>query len=397
MDVVARSPADGYTLMFGTSEMAFLPFLKKSYRYDPLKDFTPVALVTTSWTVFAVNPKVPAQTLPELVSYAKANPGSDPLRQRRRRRRAAHRGRDAEAEDRRRLRAHSLPRRLAGRDRCDLRPDRDGFDGTGQHAHRRQAASCASWRRPARAAIRCCPTCPPPPSRPARRAHGHLVRRDRAAQPAAEPVTGPPGAGDQTRWCTSKSFQEKLSRMGCAVAWKPPAEFASLHCRTKRRKWSQIIPAHGHHDRGVRTGSISGDDEFGDMAERQEDCGVDDVMFETWSEGNAPTYSVQTTHLKPGTVDHASKAWSTYGGRVGVWRIHQHARPPGNSRRRSSPTPAAPRNIPTPCKRDRQVGPRPRRPCLHAGPAARLPAARSAGGDDPQEHRPARSRAAARR
>ena len=45
------------------------------------------------------------------------------------------------------------------------------------------------------------------------------------------------------------------------------------------------------------------------------------VMFETWSEGNAPNYSVQTTHLKPGTVDLASKAWSTYGGRVGVWRI----------------------------------------------------------------------------
>jgi allantoinase len=35
------------------------------------------------------------------------------------------------------------------------------------------------------------------------------------------------------------------------------------------------------------------------------------VMFETWSEGHAPNYSVQTTHLKPGTVDHASKAWST--------------------------------------------------------------------------------------
>jgi peptidoglycan/xylan/chitin deacetylase (PgdA/CDA1 family) len=45
------------------------------------------------------------------------------------------------------------------------------------------------------------------------------------------------------------------------------------------------------------------------------------VMFETWAEGKAPSYSVQTTHLKPGTVDHAGKAWSTYGGRVGVWRI----------------------------------------------------------------------------
>jgi peptidoglycan/xylan/chitin deacetylase (PgdA/CDA1 family) len=45
------------------------------------------------------------------------------------------------------------------------------------------------------------------------------------------------------------------------------------------------------------------------------------VMFETWSEGKAPSYSVQTTHLKSGAVDHAGKAWSTYGGRNGVWRI----------------------------------------------------------------------------
>ena len=45
------------------------------------------------------------------------------------------------------------------------------------------------------------------------------------------------------------------------------------------------------------------------------------VMFETWSEGSAPTYSVQTTQLRPGTADHAGRAWSTYGGRVGVWRL----------------------------------------------------------------------------
>jgi peptidoglycan/xylan/chitin deacetylase (PgdA/CDA1 family) len=45
------------------------------------------------------------------------------------------------------------------------------------------------------------------------------------------------------------------------------------------------------------------------------------VMFETWPEGKAPSYSVQTTHLKPGTQDHAGHAWSTYGGRVGADRI----------------------------------------------------------------------------
>ena len=45
------------------------------------------------------------------------------------------------------------------------------------------------------------------------------------------------------------------------------------------------------------------------------------VMFETWSEGAAPNYSVQTTQLKSGIFDYASKAWSTYGGRIGVWRL----------------------------------------------------------------------------
>lgn len=45
------------------------------------------------------------------------------------------------------------------------------------------------------------------------------------------------------------------------------------------------------------------------------------VMYETWADGKAPSYSVQATHLKPGTPDLAGHAWSTYGGRVGVWRI----------------------------------------------------------------------------
>ena len=75
-DAINRAPADGYTLMIGTSEATMLPFLKKSYKLDPLKDFTPIALMASSWTVFAVNPKVPAKTLAELVSYAKAHPGA---------------------------------------------------------------------------------------------------------------------------------------------------------------------------------------------------------------------------------------------------------------------------------------------------------------------------------
>src|SRR4051794_17777834 len=69
-----HAPPDGYTLMINTSEATMTPFLKKSYRYDPIKDFTPIALVVTSWTVFAVNPKVPANTLQELVAYSKTHP-----------------------------------------------------------------------------------------------------------------------------------------------------------------------------------------------------------------------------------------------------------------------------------------------------------------------------------
>jgi hypothetical protein len=45
------------------------------------------------------------------------------------------------------------------------------------------------------------------------------------------------------------------------------------------------------------------------------------AMLEVWSEGKAPTYTVQTTGLRPGVVDHGGIAWARYRGHVGVWRI----------------------------------------------------------------------------
>jgi tripartite-type tricarboxylate transporter receptor subunit TctC len=74
VDQLTRAPADGYTLMITSPEATMQPFLKKSYQYDPIKDFTPIALVVTSWTVFAINPKVPANTLPELIAFSKKTP-----------------------------------------------------------------------------------------------------------------------------------------------------------------------------------------------------------------------------------------------------------------------------------------------------------------------------------
>jgi tripartite-type tricarboxylate transporter receptor subunit TctC len=75
VEQLRNAPADGYTLMVNTSEATMLPFLKKSYRIDPIKDVTPIALMVTSWTVFAVHPSVPASTLQELVSYSKTHEG----------------------------------------------------------------------------------------------------------------------------------------------------------------------------------------------------------------------------------------------------------------------------------------------------------------------------------
>lgn len=74
-DVLVHADPDGYTLMIGPSELAILPFEKKNYPFDPRRDITPVALITTSWTVFAIYPKLPPQTLPEFIAYAKARPG----------------------------------------------------------------------------------------------------------------------------------------------------------------------------------------------------------------------------------------------------------------------------------------------------------------------------------
>jgi len=74
-DVLVHADPDGYTLMIGPVELTLLPLLKKNYPYDPTRDITPVALVTTSWTVFAIYPGLPVQTLPQFVDYAKARPG----------------------------------------------------------------------------------------------------------------------------------------------------------------------------------------------------------------------------------------------------------------------------------------------------------------------------------
>ena len=74
--LVAKSPADGYTLLVGYSMFHVgNPSMFKDLAWDPVKDFAPVAMVAVSPHVVAVHPSVPAQTLKELVDLAKKEPG----------------------------------------------------------------------------------------------------------------------------------------------------------------------------------------------------------------------------------------------------------------------------------------------------------------------------------
>jgi tripartite-type tricarboxylate transporter receptor subunit TctC len=75
-ELVARAAPDGYTLLLATSTtLAINKTLYRHLPYDPVKDFTPIALVAGVPFALIVNPQVPAKTLSEFIAYAKANPG----------------------------------------------------------------------------------------------------------------------------------------------------------------------------------------------------------------------------------------------------------------------------------------------------------------------------------
>jgi tripartite-type tricarboxylate transporter receptor subunit TctC len=75
-ELVAKSEPDGYTLLMATSTtLAINRTLHKRLRYDPVKDFAPVALVAGVPFGLIVNPSIPATTLSEFIAYAKSKPG----------------------------------------------------------------------------------------------------------------------------------------------------------------------------------------------------------------------------------------------------------------------------------------------------------------------------------
>jgi tripartite-type tricarboxylate transporter receptor subunit TctC len=74
-EVVARAPADGYTLLAVSVPNAINATLYDRLNFNFIRDIAPVAGITRVPNVMVVNPSVPAKTIPELIAYAKANPG----------------------------------------------------------------------------------------------------------------------------------------------------------------------------------------------------------------------------------------------------------------------------------------------------------------------------------
>ena len=72
---VAKANADGYTILMAPSQLATYRALYPSTTFDPEKQLLPLGLVATSPYVMVVHPSLPVKTLPELIAYAKANPG----------------------------------------------------------------------------------------------------------------------------------------------------------------------------------------------------------------------------------------------------------------------------------------------------------------------------------
>jgi len=75
LEVVAKSPPDGHTLVMANSTMAILPSMKKNLRMDVIRGFAPISLVASNPQILVSHPSLPVTTLKQLIALAKARPG----------------------------------------------------------------------------------------------------------------------------------------------------------------------------------------------------------------------------------------------------------------------------------------------------------------------------------
>jgi tripartite-type tricarboxylate transporter receptor subunit TctC len=74
-EMVAKSAPDGQTLLTMAISYAVIPFSHKNLAYDPINDFTPVAVLVYAPNILVVHPSLPVKNVKELIALAKANPG----------------------------------------------------------------------------------------------------------------------------------------------------------------------------------------------------------------------------------------------------------------------------------------------------------------------------------
>ena len=72
---VAKSPADGYTLLVATQALSIAPLIYKNLNFDPIKDFTFVSMISKRAPMLLATPSLPVKNVSEYIAYARANPG----------------------------------------------------------------------------------------------------------------------------------------------------------------------------------------------------------------------------------------------------------------------------------------------------------------------------------
>jgi tripartite-type tricarboxylate transporter receptor subunit TctC len=75
IELAAKSPADGHTILMAASTLAINPIMYKKVSYDPLRDFAPITQAASLPNVLVVHPSLPVHSVAELIAYARQRPG----------------------------------------------------------------------------------------------------------------------------------------------------------------------------------------------------------------------------------------------------------------------------------------------------------------------------------